>query len=656
MNKSDADITLAVVSSPEKINDEAPLGSGTIPLSSAPVDLKQACAAADTSCPALSKSMNQSVSKADAEEVKIYVEKSQRIQHETGLPDMSPEADPALPHVTKLENNDESNSLIQVVEDEQPENGKEMEKDHSIHGGDAHDEADFATDQSPETEEMQGYEDDEAKDLDQPQEKEEEHDKTAKDTDAELKLVQQRTEDLDISETGESLNSSSHLEKEMTEGVIHKSVPKSPVKEKKEKPKKNKLKPRSSGPLRRHSNSPQKLTKPMNLRHILQKHEKKVQKPEIDAYETVGFYGSMSAIPFLKHKSEDNDHEEKPKDKVHKKKKFATSSKQPDTEEAIPGEEEKEMIHSPSQPRQTFVSRDATEGVDDEAEKSIGAPEITVIKDYDEEDVKLWKSMSIQDGSFMDEVSHRPTDMLPLVPTPSPKKTATVKISPYKEHGFLRPDDWLEFDSPVKRSPQKTYKTKNVTTSTSVGALPVFGVSKEGDEKGFGTTSEHQKTDDLSGEKISSSSDTAEYEMDMRHEEDAQDKSQRGDEPGPLPDEPHENGSSTSKSPSSEKPRLHDLTKLTIRFHDGCTVKGQFGPNETVTMVMSDLKRDLLRNDINLPDFELYAILPNGKHNILDPTMTLYDYGLVPAALVFFKWNQPMAVTAAPGWYLAEKE
>jgi hypothetical protein len=164
----------------------------------------------------------------------------------------------------------------------------------------------------------------------------------------------------------------------------------------------------------------------MDLRHILKKHERKSEVLAQPVHQ-VDFYGSMSAIPFLKKNKED--------DKKQQKKK--------------------------AHPKATAI--DKAEITDKESGENVGEKqklpskeEITVTAEYDEVQLHLWKSMSALDNQL--EPVGRPQEMLPLRPGILQKK----KKEPLRNsvRAFNRPEDWI--NCPELRSPTRGYRVSAV--------------------------------------------------------------------------------------------------------------------------------------------------------------------------------------------------
>eukprot|EP00934_Nitzschia_sp_Nitz4_P003561 Nitzschia sp. Nitz4//scaffold53_size117307//77257//78378//NITZ4_003775-RA/size117307-processed-gene-0.36-mRNA-1//-1//CDS//3329554220//3551//frame0 len=168
----------------------------------------------------------------------------------------------------------------------------------------------------------------------------------------------------------------------------------------------------------------------MDLRHILAKHEKK-KTPVAPAPSSgeVDFYGSMSAIPFLK-----------PKATATPKKATATSKPRPRTPSSTKLAETPDLETTASlspTPKPKLPTRE----------------EIVAEAQYDEAQLHLWKSMSALDSGLGD--TERPADFLPMMPpTKSPKQKNLVSPVPANNRvrAFRRPDDYL---NPDLKSPQQ---------------------------------------------------------------------------------------------------------------------------------------------------------------------------------------------------------
>jgi UBX domain len=394
----------------------------------------------------------------------------------------------------------------------------------------------------------------------------------------------------------------------------------------------------------------------MDLRHILKKHEKKTETQQMfGAEDHCDFYGSMSSIPFLKINKPEKTKKGGTRVKDKRSKKAGAEASSPHEDD---GKGKKKI---------SIV----TEGRDGQKRTT----EVTVIQDYDEDDLSMWKSMSALNGSFMEEVSDRPRDMLPLVPSPSPKKEEEKPAPQHNHRGFHRPDDWVEFGHPQKRSPVKiNYKTKAVRDATSIDAPSVFN-DGEGRPKAV-----HQHVPKPTpsmfseGANVSDKGRTepgSESSMEFREPlvsppaRPTTADSSKVVSPSRARTEPelvnsHTGGHSSPDNEKStektDKRKVHQVTELTIQFHDGCVVNGHFRPKESVQRVIRDLTRDVLRNDMLLPSFDLFDSSPNCAKKKLDPTMTLEELDLVPSAKVYVAWTKPMAVTTMPGWYLLDED
>ncbi|KAL3912236.1 MAG: hypothetical protein SGILL_006961, partial [Bacillariaceae sp.] len=193
----------------------------------------------------------------------------------------------------------------------------------------------------------------------------------------------------------------------------------------------------------------------------------------------------------------------------------------------------------------------------------------------------------------------------------------------HTERGFHRPDDWVECDHPTKRNQKKkTYQTKNEAERDP---------SKEAKEVVEPTV----------GEKV-----------DRKAANVAKEESKQSIVVADVAAPP-----TTAASKASTKQKKHKKTSLAITFQDGCVISGDFRPKEKVDRVIQDLKQDLLRTDASLPDFDLWKKKSGSdEKELLDPTMTLNETGLVPSGEVFVHWKDAMDETKEPGWYLNSGE
>ena len=213
--------------------------------------------------------------------------------------------------------------------------------------------------------------------------------------------------------------------------------------------------------------SQQKKKPLVNLRHILQKHEKKASPLPV---QEVGFYGSMSAIPFLK-KNQPQQKKEKSKGEEKKEKSKGEEEEEEKTNvmpldnESVgddPKNQEETQVDDPENQEETQVDEPvelpanaerrsiAFTGADGK-EKQV---EITIFKDYNEEQLQLWKSMSAIDDDIAVE---KPVQVLPLLPEARPNMPAKKRPS-NSIVGHNRPEEWLNPD--MKEIGKMTYKTK----------------------------------------------------------------------------------------------------------------------------------------------------------------------------------------------------
>ncbi|KAL3925033.1 MAG: hypothetical protein SGILL_000675 [Bacillariaceae sp.] len=378
----------------------------------------------------------------------------------------------------------------------------------------------------------------------------------------------------------------------------------------------------------------------MDLRQILQKHQKRSETQEMyndddddDNSQHSGFYGSLSSIPFLH-----PDQEEKKPRKGKRTKKKDCSSLLP-TSSCV----------KKSDPKKSPKREDSKQ--DD--------PTLEVTKQYTDADLRLWKSMTSQDGSFMEEVATRPNVMLqPREVSSSPKKksassgtksptttTALATAQKHTERGFHRPDDWVEFGHPTKRSPKKlSYHSKDVVVgddAVEIDSPAVYQQSKTRNEKKKGKDVVDQLFGDEKEaelEESKSSSPSKDYEENKVDDSIAKSST--------LKETPPKTATTSSKK--------YKKTCLAIAFDDGCVISGDFRPKERIERVILDLQRDLLRRDVSLPEIELFVQKDPGSDSKerLDPNKTLRDSGLVPSGTVFVHWKAPVATKESPGWYL----
>lgn len=400
----------------------------------------------------------------------------------------------------------------------------------------------------------------------------------------------------------------------------------------------------------------------MNLRHILKKHEKKTETQQMHESGSIDFYGSMSSIPFLKINMPP---EPKKKGTPEPKKKGRRIAKEKMSKKS--GGEESTRDDDGKDKKKISIVTEARDG-----QKK--TTEVTIISDYDQDDLSAWKNMSVVDEKCMEPVSDRPRDLLPLVPVPSPKKMEEPKPSPqHNQRGFHRPDDWVEFGHPTKRSPVKvTYKTKAVREVVAIDAPSVFSDDERTamvqaelekaksapveNSQPVGKTPSKRPTE-LVPQKISapvgtpvSRTTAGSHKLIGPLKAVPKTKVEETKTNGPISPQ-------MMKSPRKRDSRkVYQMTELAIQFHDGCVVNGEFRPRESVRRVIQDLTRDVLRNDIPLPSFDLCAESPDEGRKILNPAMTLEELNLVPFAKVYVTWTKPMDSTMKPGWYLLDDD
>jgi hypothetical protein len=350
----------------------------------------------------------------------------------------------------------------------------------------------------------------------------------------------------------------------------------------------------------------------LDLRHILKKHEKKSESYKDSAFR-VDFYGSLSSIPFL--------HPDKEKKKRRKAEQNQTNKANP---LASKKSESKALGKNFENSKITVDSGDA------------GTTAVTTSFVHDG-NAELWKRMSIQDCNFMEEVSNRPNDMLPLTNNPSPVKNAkTTSLQP-KDLECSLPDVGGEVSN-LHPGFGKFSPLMGERRSISAGRLFLDAKNIPAETKRMEGKTEDAEPHDTEpeGESV--------YHRDILHfNEHFSDKLAM--ESALL--------QSQDESTDGLKTGLSERTTLRITFPDGCTVSGTFRPNEQLQRVINDLRRDLLKGDMALPKIELYAFTQEDEEKtLLDPQAKLNELGLVPSGVVYVRWKTPMAATTSPGWYL----
>jgi len=195
----------------------------------------------------------------------------------------------------------------------------------------------------------------------------------------------------------------------------------------------------------------------MDLRSIIQKHEKKPEKPVIQPYEKVGFYGSLlSSVPsyFVNEPTHDPTPTWLLTTGPNTNRPVSVANRVDEIESKMmskTGEGEEDNNISPTRAR---------------AKKSLPTPEeIVMTAEYDESQLQLWKSMSAMDGTMNDP---RPQEMLPLQPgvRPSKKNLLESSLSPKASgvRAFSRPEDWI--NRPDIKSPIKSYQRPEMKKGT----------------------------------------------------------------------------------------------------------------------------------------------------------------------------------------------
>jgi hypothetical protein len=90
-----------------------------------------------------------------------------------------------------------------------------------------------------------------------------------------------------------------------------------------------------------------------------------------------------------------------------------------------------------------------------------------------------------------------------------------------------------------------------------------------------------------------------------------------------------------------KKANVYSHTQLAIQFPNALVVKANFLPQETVRVVMDELRQHVFAQEhaASLPPFELYITPPR---QLIEPNKKLHEIGLVPAAKVYVSWKQPL--------------
>lgn len=97
---------------------------------------------------------------------------------------------------------------------------------------------------------------------------------------------------------------------------------------------------------------------------------------------------------------------------------------------------------------------------------------------------------------------------------------------------------------------------------------------------------------------------------------------------------------------------VYSHTQLVIQFSDGIQIKVNFLLQETIQTVIEEMQQHVLLADASLPPFQLYITPPRQR---LEPTKTLLDLGLVPAAKIYVSWKEPLQVPLKVGgvaWFI----
>ncbi|KAG7368931.1 hypothetical protein IV203_031674 [Nitzschia inconspicua] len=334
----------------------------------------------------------------------------------------------------------------------------------------------------------------------------------------------------------------------------------------------------------------------MDLRHILKKYEKKADTTIITESSdvVVGFFGSLSSIPFL--------HPQKEEKKTRKGKRNKT--------------------------------KQGTESVDKNSEIETSTTVENSRNGIVTENVELWKSMCVQDANFMEEVSHRPNDVLPLRKTQSLRMGATAT-----QH----PGELVEHAGETMICPTFMPEGSKRCPSFSDVANPVSDPVEEELNEGRNSTINCPVGQRSRTQAKQNVSDIPVLQL-----------ATAGLDTASVVTQPTTNFLNQEAAVATSTTEIFSETILSIAFQDGCVISGTFHPKEQVRHVIDGLRKDILRNDKSLPDFDLYGIKSHNKKKKerLCPESKLLDLGLVPRGEVFVKWRMPLTEDFAPGWYL----
>lgn len=107
-----------------------------------------------------------------------------------------------------------------------------------------------------------------------------------------------------------------------------------------------------------------------------------------------------------------------------------------------------------------------------------------------------------------------------------------------------------------------------------------------------------------------------------------------------------------------KKSKVYSHAHLRIHFADGSVVAGNFGPKETCATVLAALQSEVLVGPCAKIPMELYMTPPR---TVLDPTKTLQELQLVPAAKIFVKWMKSLqpppngsTSSSEKGWFIRQ--
>lgn len=344
----------------------------------------------------------------------------------------------------------------------------------------------------------------------------------------------------------------------------------------------------------------------MDLRHILKKHERKTQTQTFydDPKVEVGFYGSLSAIPFL--------HPEKEEKKARKGKR-ATKKKDASSCNA-------KSFKSPNKKEKNSGPFDQTSGSDYDvasADRHI-ADDISQLK-------------AGQDGDNLEGLPEFLNEVSPIRKVQYCVATSVGVSSSNAQEQFPR-----NLVDPIESVLHRDIASSSESFRPNVdGEKFNIGQKKDGNSRAS-IDIDMQVTNALSRNKhvnfSPKSSDISESVFSSHV---------TSSEAGPQQSNTVDQNVTTTTDALS-------VTTLSFTFPDGCVITGNFHPKERVQHLMSELRKDILIDDFVLFQFDLC----NAEKVPLDERKKLIELGLAPFGEVFVQWRKPITEPSSPGWYL----